>query len=216
MQDSRNNQICSECKGAFNCDFKKGKTHCWCMDYPTTLPLENKHMCLCEDCLKKKIQEEPIVRELKSSDNVWAESLLTKQFGSSMIVSKGRKHDLSDTLGYISEIKKKKVGLLTYNLTEKSCEIISLISLVENKGVGSLLVSCMKAIAKKKNCELLIVVTTNDNLKALRFYQKRGFHIIEFHKNSIIQSRKLKPEIPFIGIDNIPIMDEIELGFLLR
>ena len=49
------------------------------------------------------------------------------------------------------------------------------------------------------------------NLNALQFYQKRGFDIVKLHINAVKQSRKIKPEIPLIGFNGIPIRHEIEL-----
>ena len=45
----------------------------------------------------------------------------------------------------------------------------------------------------------------------MRFYQKRGFVLVAVHRNALAESRRLKPEIPLIGIDDIPLRDEIEL-----
>jgi hypothetical protein len=42
-----------------------------------------------------------------------------------------------------------------------------------------------------------------------------GFKIVAIHKDAIRDSRKLKPEIPEIGVDGIPITDEIELEIVL-
>jgi hypothetical protein len=53
-------------------------------------------------------------------------------------------------------------------------------------------------------------------MKAIRFYQLRGFSLIAIHRNAIEESRKLKPEIPLIGIDGIPIKDEIEMEFIVK
>ncbi|MGW8250920.1 MAG: GNAT family N-acetyltransferase, partial [Anaerolineales bacterium] len=59
------------------------------------------------------------------------------------------------------------------------------------------------------------LITTNDNLPALRFYQKRGFHLVALYPNALAESRRLKPEIPFKGLDGIPLRDEIELEMLI-
>jgi hypothetical protein len=59
------------------------------------------------------------------------------------------------------------------------------------------------------------LITTNDNMAALRFWQKRGFMLVAVYTNALEQSRKLKPEIPLIGLDGIPLRDEIELELLL-
>jgi hypothetical protein len=49
----------------------------------------------------------------------------------------------------------------------------------------------------------------------LRFYQKRGFVIAAIHVNALEKARRLKPEIPLIGEDGIPLRDEIELEMIL-
>ncbi len=56
---------------------------------------------------------------------------------------------------------------------------------------------------------------SNDNIEALRFFQKRGFALVTIHRNAIEESRRLKPEIPSLGKHNIPIRDEIELEMIL-
>ena len=60
-------------------------------------------------------------------------------------------------------------------------------------------------------CTRLVVVTTNDNLHALRFYQRQGFVLAALRPNALAKSRQIKPEIPLIGFDGIPLRDEIEL-----
>ncbi len=54
------------------------------------------------------------------------------------------------------------------------------------------------------------MITTNDNISAIRFCQKKGFSLVAVYRNAIEESRKLKPEIPLEGIDRIPLRDEIE------
>ena len=58
----------------------------------------------------------------------------------------------------------------------------------------------------------LLLVTTNDNIDALRFYQRRGLHILEVRPDGVARSREVKPSIPLIGSYGIPIRDEIVLG----
>ena len=81
--------------------------------------------------------------------------------------------------------------------------------------MGTSLVEAAKQTALQKSCKRLWLVTTNDNTRALRFWQKRGFKIAAIHVNAIAQSRKLKPEIPLAGNDGIPVRDEIELEMML-
>jgi len=106
-------------------------------------------------------------------------------------------------------------GLLTYILRGDECEITSLNSLQEGMGIGAALIDQVMNEAKGKKCRRVCLITTNDNLRALGFYQKRGFELVTIHRGAVNESRKLKPSIPFIGENNIPLRDEIELEILI-
>lgn len=107
------------------------------------------------------------------------------------------------------------VGLITYRIYNKVCEITSLDSLREGQGIGTELLERVIAIAKKAKCHKLSLITTNDNINAIGFYQKRGFDLVRMHHDSIKQARAIKPEIPLIGLNGIPIKHELEFELLL-
>jgi len=129
-----------------------------------------------------------------------------------MVISSGI-YDCSklDGVVYVNE-QNTILGLVTYIIRAKECEIISLDSIEEGRGIGSLLVQAVEEIAFEQGCTIITLITTNDNLHALRFYQKRGYHLVEILQNAVEQARAYKPEIPFIGNDGIPIRDEIRLA----
>jgi len=134
---------------------------------------------------------------------------------STKIVSKGKVHDANELPGIIAIHKNHRVGLLIYNIVGNECEIVSLNSLKENVGIGTALLKEIERISTLKGCKRLWVITTNDNIDALRFYQKKGFKIVSIHLNALEQSRRLKPEIPILGSNDIEIRDEIELEKIL-
>jgi GNAT superfamily N-acetyltransferase len=103
------------------------------------------------------------------------------------------------------------IGLLTYLLEVEECEIISLDSLIENKGIGSTLLQEVEYLAKLNCCKQVKVITTNDNLHALGFYQKRGYQLKSLYVKAVDNARKIKPEIPLIAENGIQIRDEILL-----
>ena len=80
---------------------------------------------------------------------------------------------------------------------------------------GAALIGAVKAMVRERGCKRVWLITTNDNTPALRFYQKQGFQLAALHRNAVVESRRLKPEIPEIGMDGIPIRDEIELDMKL-
>ena len=86
---------------------------------------------------------------------------------------------------------------------------------ITKQGLGTILIDRVKETAKKDGCNKVWLMTTNDNTEALRFYQKRGFAITTIRINEIEKQRKIKPSMPILGNDGIPIRDEIELKFLL-
>ncbi|OIK08959.1 GNAT family N-acetyltransferase [Bacillus sp. MUM 13] len=128
-----------------------------------------------------------------------------------MVISTGV-YDCSTLDGFaVINEEVKIIGLITYIIKENECEIISLDSVDEGRGIGTSLVQEVEKLATKKKCKLVKLITTNDNLLALKFYQKRGFILSEIINNAVEKARKFKPEIPLIGNDGIPIRDEIEL-----
>ena len=155
------------------------------------------------------------VRELRGDDHDWVVGMLTERWGSARIVTRGRLHHADKLPGFVVEREGKLVGLVTYRIDGTECEIITLDSSVERQGVGSRLLSRVREAAVCAGCDRLWLITTNDNIPAQLFYQKRGFHLVVVHKNAINQARKLKPEIPDVGQNGIPIRDEIELEMLL-
>jgi RimJ/RimL family protein N-acetyltransferase len=77
--------------------------------------------------------------------------------------------------------------------------------------VGSALLAAVEYLARSFGCQRIHLTTTNDNLHALGFYQRRGYHLTGLFPGQVEQSRLLKPNIPEIGDHNIPIRDELRL-----
>jgi len=117
--------------------------------------------------------------------------------------------------GFVAVREGRPIGLVTYRIDGDECEITTLNSPVEGVGIGSALVAAVKGAAVSAKCKRLWLITTNDNLSALRFYQKRGFLLVAVHRDALQESRRPKPEIPLVGRDGIPLRDEIELEMLL-
>lgn len=155
------------------------------------------------------------IREVEKSDRNWIAHFLDEQWGSTRIVSRGQVYLAHLLSGFIAEKDGEPVGLITYSLENDACEIVTLDSILCGKGVGTALIEAVKKVMTEHGCKRIWLITTNDNLNALRFYQKRGFVLAALHPNALSESRKLKPEIPLYGLDGIPLRDEIELHLLL-
>src|SRR5215211_4644075 len=113
--------------------------------------------------------------------------------------------------GFVAEDGNQRLGLVTYHIGDGECEIVTIDSVVEGRGVGTALLHAVTAQARAAGCRRVWLITTNDNLNALRFYQGRGFRLVAVHSGAMDASRRMKPEISEVGHFGIPVRDELEL-----
>lgn len=156
------------------------------------------------------------VRLAAPDDREWIRLVLRHRWNGPRIVTRGVVHDADRLPALIAEANGERIGLATFRLAPPECELITLDSMLPARGVGSALLERVADAAREAGCLRLWLVTTNDNLPALRFYQKRGFALAGLHRGALDESRRLKPTIPLIGRDGIPLRDELELERALQ
>ena len=126
-----------------------------------------------------------------------------------------RRGELVDCLAHpamLAWVDGELAGVATYVVGDGECELLTLYAGTRFTGVGSALVAAVQDAARRAACTRLWLVTTNDNVDALRFYQRRGFRLARLRPGAVDESRRtLKPEIPTTGAYAIPLRDELEL-----
>jgi ribosomal protein S18 acetylase RimI-like enzyme len=65
-------------------------------------------------------------------------------------------------------------------------------SLIEGRGIGSALLAEARRMAEVSKRRLWLI-TTNENLRAIAFYQRRGMEIAALHRNFADDVRREKP-----------------------
>jgi ribosomal protein S18 acetylase RimI-like enzyme len=156
------------------------------------------------------------LRRLSSNDLPRLRQFWIEHWGGEEMIARGKIFRPEQLEGFVVEAGEEWIGLLTFAIEDNECEVTSLDSLREGKGIGSQLISQVIEEARGRGCKRLFLITTNDNLNALGFYQKRGFEIAVIYRGAIHVSRKIKPSIPLVGYNNIPLRDEIELEMPLK
>lgn len=156
------------------------------------------------------------IRSLTPEDLSRLRAFWVQHWGGDVMVSRGRVISPEQLEGFVVETADEWRALLTFIVTDRELEVTSLDSLHEGQGFGSELLEQVLATARARDCHRVCLITTNDNLHALGFYQRRGFVLVQIHRNALQDARKLKPSIPLIGMNNIPLRDEIELEFTLK
>ena len=134
-------------------------------------------------------------------------ALAVRQWGAEIVVSRGRAHCVAELPGFVAEQNGERVGVATYRFDGDECELVTIDTLRQHCGVGTALLQAVIGAAGNRR---LWLITTNDNLDAMRFYQRRGFVLSAVYPDAIEQSRRIKPQIPRVGNFGIPIRDELE------
>jgi ribosomal protein S18 acetylase RimI-like enzyme len=151
------------------------------------------------------------VRPITDDDAETVRLLLVETWGSPKVAGHGTLYDASTLPGLIATLAGRPVGLLTYQVQGDSWEIVTISASVRERGVGTALIRAVEDKARRDEARRLWLITTNDNIIALRFYQRRGFDLVALHKDAVTQARaELKPEIP-LEVDGIPLRHELEL-----
>ena len=151
------------------------------------------------------------IRPLTPADRGWVARFVAEQWGSEVVVAHGVRYHPAQLPGLLAVQAGERIGLITYHIAGDGCEIVTLDSLRPNLGIGTALIEAVTGAARAAGGRRLWLITTNDNLDALRFYQRRGFELVAVHRGAMAAARHLKPEIPLVGAHGIPIRDELEL-----
>jgi peroxiredoxin/GNAT superfamily N-acetyltransferase len=156
----------------------------------------------------------PLTRACESAaDRAFLTSSLLKHFHSTTITSRGATFAAGDLPAIIAYDRASDVplGALTYSLTPEGCEVVTLTSEAPGRGVGAELLAAAESVALTAKAPRLFLTTTNDNLHALGFYQRRGWRLAALHRDEMMRARRLFPTIPLVGMNRIAMRDELEL-----
>jgi len=148
----------------------------------------------------------PITNETRAEVN----RLLYEEWACPPVVSKGRCIDTTALPGFVCIEDGCIKGILTYCVESAECEIVTLNSFEENRGIGTALIHAAMEAAKGSGCNRLWLITSNDDIRAILFYQLRGFDLAAAYIGAMDLSRQLKPAIPLLGMHGIPIRHELE------
>jgi ribosomal protein S18 acetylase RimI-like enzyme len=149
------------------------------------------------------------------TDPAWLTAFIAEHWGAPGAVSRGRVWRGEELTAIRASDGDEVVGVVSWRADPDDWEVVTVDSLRPGLGIGSRLLDAAVELARRGHARRAWLITTNDNLDALRFYQKRGWRICAVHTGAIAASRRLKPSIPEIGHYGIPVRDEIELEYPL-
>jgi ribosomal protein S18 acetylase RimI-like enzyme len=157
------------------------------------------------------------VRPLTENDRAWAVQVEAESWSTPVVARLGELVDPTQLPGYIALLDGQRAGLASYAVRGNECELVTIRSLREGRGVGRALLDAVRDAAIEAGCTRLWLITTNNNLRALELYQRWGMEIVAFHRHAVTEARRhLKPSIPERDAQGIQMAHELELELRLR
>lgn len=133
----------------------------------------------------------PTLRRIAAADRRWLGELIEAEWGLPVVSVSGL-YDPSTLNGIVAEHDGELLGALTYRMDEYEMEVVTLNSLVEGRGIGSALLAEARRMASTSRRRLWLI-TTNENLRAIAFYQRRGMEMAALHRNFADEVTQAKP-----------------------
>jgi GNAT superfamily N-acetyltransferase len=157
----------------------------------------------------------PTIRVAGPADREQLDRLNAIAWGGNLVVGHDRVFDLARLPALVAERDRTIVGMLAYEMAGDALEVVSIFARRSGHGTGTALLGGAAELARRSRMTRLWLITTNDNLDALRFYQRRGMRITAVDPGAVDRSRRRKPTIPTIGSYGIPLHDELTLELRL-
>jgi GNAT superfamily N-acetyltransferase len=162
-------------------------------------------------------QDHVLIRPLQGADRAAVARFIEARWGALIIAVHGTAFHPAELPGFLAELPEQQgggqpVGLLTYAVTGSALEIVTLNAVRRLAGLGTALLGYAVREARREGCREIRLTTTNDNVDALRFYQRRGFRLAALRPGAVDEARRIKPQIPQTGDHGIPLHDELDLA----
>ncbi len=155
------------------------------------------------------------VRALTPDDVAWKHASLRSHWGSTVVARHGELVDAADLPGFVALVDDAAAGLVTVARRGDELEVVTIHVEQEDHGVGRALMDAVREHARRTGVRRIWLITTNDNVRAIRFYQRWGMDLVALVRDGVAASRAVKPSIPACGRDGIPIRHELELELRL-
>ena len=147
--------------------------------------------------------------EIQDSDRDAVAEFIQRHWDGKIVTSRGKAYYPHEHPGLIERRDGNIVGLLTYRIDHGDMHVLTLNSTLEGQGIGTSMMLQAIDTARKLQCKRMWLTATNDNLRAVGFYQRLGFRMVAIHLGAADEARKIKPQIPEVGERGVPIHDEV-------
>ena len=136
--------------------------------------------------------------------------------GGPPVVGVLRKYDAADVKGIVwRDEASGRTGVVTWWIDGERAEIVSVHAEPQGAGTGTRIMDAAEEELRRRGVKTVVLATTNDNVRALSFYIRRGYRLVRLHLNAMDRVRALKPGVPSTGRDGVALQDMWELEKVL-
>ena len=158
----------------------------------------------------------PVVRQVAPGDRDWVVKSLVAVWTSTSVARRGELVEAAGLPGHLATLGARRVGLVLVDVKDKAYEIVAISTTEPHRGIGRALMESCFAEARATGCRRVWLVTTNNNIGAIAFYQRLGMDMCALHLQAVQLSRELKSTIPVRDAAGVPIDHELEFELLLQ
>ena len=158
----------------------------------------------------------PLVRQIAHADRDWVAETLVQEWTSTSVARRGELVEAAGLPGHLATLGGRRVGLVLVDIEDRAYEVVAISTTEPGRGIGRALMERCVAEARASRCRRIWLVTTNNNLAAIGFYQRLGMDLCALHRHAVEVSRKLKPTIPVRDATGVRIDHELEFELLLE
>ena len=158
----------------------------------------------------------PVVSRIASGDRDWVAETLVREWTSTSVARLGQLVEAAGLPGHLATLAGRRVGLVLVDVRHREYEVVAISTSEPRRGVGRALMERCFAEARATGCRRVWLVTTNNNITAIAFYQRLGMDLRALHRHALRVSRELKPTIPERDAAGVRIDHELEFELLLE
>jgi ribosomal protein S18 acetylase RimI-like enzyme len=155
-------------------------------------------------------------RALTSSDRRWVRTILVRNWTSTTVARRGELIDAMRLRGFVAVVGGQRAGVALVDVRDGDFEVVAISTSRPRRGIGSALMQQCVDDARALGCTRVWLVTTNNNVGAIAFYEQLGMTLCAVRRGAVSEARALKSSIPLLDSHGVPIDDELEFELTLR
>jgi GNAT superfamily N-acetyltransferase len=157
-----------------------------------------------------------VVRPARPDDGAFVRRLLVERWYGTAVTSKRKLYNVTTLPCLVADVDGVRTGLVALAHAHGETVIVLLEAGSPGQGIGKALLHAAIDAAREAGSHRLWLTTTNDNVRALKFYLREGMRLVAVDLGAADDARRrLKPAIPTHAADGTPITDEWELEIAL-